>query len=335
LTKKRLIAALKIAIPLAFGLYLVWFFYDKLSQDDKNQLVSAFSKANYFWIILGLIPGILSHLSRAWRWRYALEPLGHKPTLTNSFLAVMSGYLINFALPRAGEASRCAMMYRYEKIPFAKGFGTVMAERVIDLGMLGLIALATLGLQMDKLDVFKERMEIFKAQTTGDSGFDLGKLLGWLILAGFVAVVVLFILKPNIRRKVIELMQGLWQGLMAVVRMKRKWSYIGHTLFIWAMYILMFALPFQSLQATSNIGMDGILAAFVAGTLGIVLVQGGLGVYPALVGLIVTVYVGDNAQFIHPEGLALGWLIWVSQTAMTVGVGAVCLFLAPRVNRGK
>lgn len=327
---------LKIALPLAFGLYLVWFFYDKLSEDDKNQMISAFGRANYFWILLGLVPGILSHLSRAWRWRYALEPLGYKPGLRNSFLFVMSGYLINFALPRAGEASRCAMLYRYDKVPFAKGFGTVMAERVIDLGMLGLIALTTLALQMDKLDVFRNRIETFKAQTAGNnSSFDLGQIITGLILAGIIVVIILLIFKPSIRKKVFELLQGMWQGLLAVVRMKRKWSYIAHTIFIWAMYLLMFALPFQSLDATSGIELNGILAAFVAGTLGIVVVQGGLGVYPALVGLIVTVYVGESDQFIHPEGLALGWLIWVSQTVMTVVVGAVCLFLAPRLNRKK
>jgi ribosomal protein S14 len=42
---------------------------------------------------LGLFFGILSHLSRAYRWKFMLEPLGYKPRFINSTLAVLIGIL--------------------------------------------------------------------------------------------------------------------------------------------------------------------------------------------------------------------------------------------------
>ena len=68
-----------------------------------------------------------------------LEPLGFKPKFTNSVLAVLVGYLVNLALPRAGEVSRATVMTNYEKIPFEKGFGTIVAERIADLIMMLLL----------------------------------------------------------------------------------------------------------------------------------------------------------------------------------------------------
>ena len=72
-------------------------------------MFDAFESANYFWLIFFSGFGLASHMSRAWRWRYLLEPLGSKPGFWPSYHAVMSGYLINYIFPRAGEASRAAI----------------------------------------------------------------------------------------------------------------------------------------------------------------------------------------------------------------------------------
>ncbi|NJN50160.1 MAG: flippase-like domain-containing protein, partial [Polaribacter sp.] len=109
--------------------FLVWYSLSKIS---ISTLVQYFKEANYFWIFLGLLFGILSHLSRAYRWKFMLKPLGYQPKFINSTLAVLIGYLVNLALPRAGEVSRAAVMANYEKIPFEKGFGTIVSERIAD-----------------------------------------------------------------------------------------------------------------------------------------------------------------------------------------------------------
>ena len=107
------------------GGFLVWY---SLTIVSPEELAKYFKEANYSWIALGLFFGILSHLSRAYRWKFLLEPLGYKPSFLNSTLAVLVAYLMNIFLPRAGEVTRAAVMTNYENIPFEKGFGTIVAD---------------------------------------------------------------------------------------------------------------------------------------------------------------------------------------------------------------
>ena len=114
---KTLKKLLKIILPLALGGFLVWY---SLSNISIAILISYFKNANYWWIGLGLFFGILSHLSRAYRWRFMLEPIGYSPKLGNSILAVLVGYLVNLAIPRAGEVSRAAVLANYENVSLKK-----------------------------------------------------------------------------------------------------------------------------------------------------------------------------------------------------------------------
>ena len=93
--KKTLIATLKIIIPLGIGLYLTWFFISNLSVKDQNDLKNAFFIADYSFVFYSIILMLLSHMSRAYRWKYMLEPLGHQPKFWKMFHSVMIGYLIN------------------------------------------------------------------------------------------------------------------------------------------------------------------------------------------------------------------------------------------------
>ena len=93
--------------------------------------------------LTSLILGILSHLSRAYRWQFLLEPLGYKPRFANSIMAVLIAYLLNLVIPRSGEFARAASVKKYENIPFEKAFGTIVAERVADvIILLGIISVA-------------------------------------------------------------------------------------------------------------------------------------------------------------------------------------------------
>jgi glycosyltransferase 2 family protein len=329
---KSLIAVLKILLPLAFGVFLIWLFYDALCEKEKADLFSAFGKADYFWVGISLLFGFASHISRAYRWKYMLAPMGYNVKFWNSYHAVMISNFVNLAFPRAGEISRAAVIAKTEKIPFQKGFGTVLAERAIDVGMLGIIFLMTLSLQFDKFDLFKHKLETF-GSAEGNCGnlfvFNLfAKLVMYGILAAILGVVLVYIFRKKFRERIKQFVKGIFEGVVAVFKMKKKMKYIFHTVFIWVMYICMFSICFYSLDSTANLGLDAMLPGFIAGTVGIILVQGGIGVYPAAVGLIITVYM-DQAGLvnIHPEALALGWIIWTSQTGMMIVLGLISMAL--------
>jgi len=142
---------LKIILPILLGVFLIWY---SLSKVPLSQLLDYFKNANYFYITLGMFFGLLSHLSRSYRWLFQLEPMGYKVRFANSFMAVFSAYLINYTIPRAGEVARASILTTYEGVPFEKGFGSIVAERFADLIMLLIIIGITLFLQFDYIVAF-------------------------------------------------------------------------------------------------------------------------------------------------------------------------------------
>lgn len=132
--KNTLIKILKIAIPLGIGVYLSWFFLSNI--EDKQKLWNQLKNANYMWVILSIFIAWISHYSRSIRWKYMLEPLGYKPQIKNLYHTVMIGYVMNLTVPRSGEFARGGFLSKKENLPFDKVFGTIVAERVIDVIML-------------------------------------------------------------------------------------------------------------------------------------------------------------------------------------------------------
>lgn len=330
--KRLVIGFLKVAVPLAIGIWLVFDTYDSLDQAQRQQLFAALRTADPWWLMIASVIGWLAHVSRAWRWGYLLEPLGHRTGFWDRYHAVMIGYFMNLFIPRAGEASRPASLQRSEKVPFEQGFGTTLAERVVDMVLLLLIALVTLLLQLDKVGLLQERIAAFRAEQAGTAPGS--SAWSWPLVAAVVLVVgiagaVLVLRNERWRSRAMDLLRGFGAGLATVLQTPHKAAFILHSLLIWGCYFAMFQFGLFSLPSTAEVPLAGALAAFVAGAIGIVLVQGGIGVYPAFVGLIITVYMGlpEGGGSIQPDALAVGWLLWLVQTLMLIVLGGLSLLL--------
>ena len=315
--KKPLKKTLKIILPLILGGFLVWY---SLSNISISTLVSYFQNANYWWIGLGLFFGILSHLSRAYRWKFILEPIGYKPKFTNSVLAVLVGYLVNLAIPRAGEVSRAAVLTNYEDVPFEKGFGTIVAERIADLIMMMTIILITLFVQFDF---------IYDLLT---KNFDPTKIIFFVVLLIIAFYVFTFFVKKakkGFLLKIKTFVFGLIEGVTSIFKMKNKWAFIFHTVFIWAMYVAMFWATIPAIEGL-QVPIGGVLIGFIAGGFSIAATSGGVGLYPVAV-------TGALALFGVPEepATAFGWIMWTAQTAMIVIFGGLSFLLLPIYNKNK
>jgi len=116
--KKTIISTLKVIIPLGLGIFLIWMVYKDLTPENISDINKSFHEINYVFLLLSVLFGIFSHLSRAWRWKYPLNHLGYKPKIYNSFFTTMIGYFANMGIPRSGEILRCGVMSKYENIPF-------------------------------------------------------------------------------------------------------------------------------------------------------------------------------------------------------------------------
>ena len=121
---------IKIFLPIFIGVFCIYISFRNIKFSDFTQY---FFEINYLWVIVGIILGALSHISRSYRWKYLINPLGYKLGFINSVLAVFSAYLINYTIPRAGDLARATMISKYENIPLEKTLGTIVAERAVDV----------------------------------------------------------------------------------------------------------------------------------------------------------------------------------------------------------
>lgn len=317
---KKIKSLLKVILPLAVGFFFVYLSYNSTSEEDRILIYSYIQKADLRFVMLSVFFGILSHLSRAYRWKYLLSPLGYQPRFINSVLAVLIAYIANLGIPRSGEILRATTLSSYEKIPFEKTFGTIVAERLVDLLILMGFVLTALVLQFDIIWSILSEKKISTAQIVIGLAF---------VIIGYIILKKLFTLSQNpliIRIK--NFFWGLAEGIMSLKNMPNKGRFIGHTLFIWLMYLAMFYVVKWTVPETASLGMNAILPAFVVGGLAISATNGGIGIYPFSVALVLAAFKISNES-----GLAFGWIMWTSQTLMIIVFGSLSFFVLPLVNR--
>ena len=290
--KKQVSSTLKIIIPIIIGVYLTWYFISHSTPQEKDSFIDAFKDANYGWIMLSLFAAFLSHLSRAYRWKFLLQPLGYTPNLRVAYHSVMIGYIINLTIPRSGELARAAYYSKYEDASTEKVFGTIVIERIIDLVMFGLIFLVALWLQTDS-----SQFDQIKAMSSSEESFPSWVMYTVLILG--VIFIGVFIVVKKIRDKFINLAKGILEGCLTVLKLENKLGFILHTLFIWGAYILMFWLTTLALPSMEGISLNAIFACFVAGAIAVGATPGGIGLYPIMVSAVLINlynYEGDAAN---------------------------------------
>ena len=319
---------LKVLVSLGLGVYLTWYLFDIMSEEDIAVFKKTIINSNYWLITLSLILALVSYFSRAYRWGYTLWPMGYKSSFKNQYHSIMIGYLVNMTIPRAGEFSRAVMLKRSDNIPIGPGFGTIVTERIIDMIiMFSLAALAILISPNETSIIFKRIKESFVGTSSEDGGS--GFWMYALIVFGLILLGLLFI--TRIRQRILEFLNSLKEGLSSIFKVKQYWAYLFHTLIIWISYLVMFALPFYAIEGTSNVPFSGMLLAFSFGALGISFTNGGMGAYPLLIGITTAYYLQkqgvENADAI---GNALGLVIWATQTIFLILLGLISLVLMPR-----
>jgi uncharacterized membrane protein YbhN (UPF0104 family) len=331
--KGKFVSAVKIAFFLSIGVFFIWLFLRKLTYEQKIEIWDSFIHANFYWLLLASFIGLLSHYLRALRWRSMLRPIGYNPSALNTFLAVMIGYFANMALPRLGEVTRCGVLNRYEKIPLNKSLGTVLAERSVDMLVFVVLFFFNLILFFDELEDYVGKNVVSPLQEKFSSQNDYSSPL-WFFVVVFLTVGVLLlvfrkkILAADAYRKVKNIFVGFWHGLWAISRIEKPFTFVFHSFLIWFLYFLMIYVCIFSLPETAHLGLGAGLSMLIFGSIGIMIVQGGIGIYPAIIAETLAIY-GLQAT----TGYALGWLTWTAQTVSIVLVGAVSLIILPIINK--
>jgi len=114
----------------------------------------------------------------------------------------------------------------------------------------------------------------------------------------------------------------------SILKMPHKWWFIVQTTLIWVLYIAMFWVVLLAFPETKHLGPDAVLVAFIAGSIAMVISNGGFGVYPVFVAEALLLY-GVSKE----TGAAFGLLMWASQTLLVIVFGLFCVIALPLFNK--
>lgn len=320
--KKKIITILKYTLFLALGIFLVWWQFSKMSNDQILQFKESLKHANYWLIIPVIIMALLSHLSRAVRWKILMAPMGYKPRTSTTFYTIMAGYLVNTFLPRAGEILKCSLLSKYAKIPMNKLIGTVLVERAFDLICYLMLIIFTILIQIRFVS------EYVKDKLSGLTSTKHG-MPGWIKIIAFISIIIIivsfikWVLKKYAHHSYIISLKGfhigLSEGFRTIQHLKKRRWFLAHTFFIWSMYLLEIYTGFFALDATAHLNLINACTVLSLATLGMIVSPGGIGAFPLAVQEVLLLYNIDNVSF--------GWLIWGISTAIIIIVGIICFTL--------
>lgn len=317
--KKLLGPFFKIILPILLGIFLIVYFYSKFTPKQWEELVSHFKNANYFIVFFSVILSLVSHIIRAYRWNFMLHPMGYYPKLINNYCAVQIAYLMNLFIPKSGEVSRAVVMDKYEKIPFEKGFGSIVAERIVDLIFLLLFTLIAVFLEFDKLTGYITSLIPFQ------------KLILLFIMFIIFMALFYFLLKRGKQKWILILktfIKGLKEGVFTIVTMPKKGRFIAYSVLIWLLYIFSFYVATLSLPETATINFNIVVITFVVGSFTFGFTNSGVGYYPlAIAGILLLFNIPETV------GTALGWIVWTSHILSLVIIGVICLIAMPIINK--
>lgn len=306
---------------MALGIFLVYYSYSKFTPEQLDEITFYFKKADYTFVALSVILTLISHILRATRWNLLLAPIGFKPRVLNNFMAISVAYLMNMFIPKSGEISRGIVLDKYEDVPFDKGFGTIISERVVDLVFLMAFTALALFLQFDELYAFLT--ETIKPSK-------LFMAFGALAILGLLFFVFLKYSKSTLQKKLKQFLLGLKDGVFSIFKMKQKTSFVIQTFLIWGLYFFSFYTAMFALPETSSIPFGTVVIAFVVGSFSFAFTNSGFGTYPFFVAAILAVFgIAETA------GTAFGWIVWTSNICSIVFFGGLSFLFLPIYNKVK
>ena len=306
---------LRILIPIILGVFFIYITFVITSQEERLLIIDYIKSAKIEYLLLAMFLGASSDIVRGLRWRLLSKAIGYNSGIINSIASVFMCYTSNMAIPRSGEVIRATFLSEYNKIPIGKAFGTIAAERVIDMSISISILFLVWALQYEIIleSFFKDNFLNFI-----DDNF-------WLIFFSInilIATVFILILKvESIKR----FFKSVLEGFLSLTKLKdRLFTFVFLSLLIWMCYILAFFVIKFSVTELNIIENNLIFPAFVVGVFSISLSNHGLGVYPLAIALFLSNF-GINTEI----GLSYGWLAWSCQAIITLIFGGLSFFVLP------
>jgi uncharacterized protein (TIRG00374 family) len=320
---------LKIGFFFLVGILLIWWSLHQIPPQEWDKFTKALAKSK-FWLIIPIffILG-LSHFIRALRWRLIMEPLGYKPSIMNTFLAVLIGYLANLAIPRLGEVLKCTLLAKYEKVPAEKIVGTIVAERAFDVISLGIVFLLALTLQFNVIKAGWQQLQSGGSAAT-TSNNNLFIILGIIAFLVIVAVILFFTLRhkfESIISPIKKIIKGVWEGVISATKLKKHNLFFFYSFSIWFLYLLATYIGLYGTEGTAS-SFSTAISCLAYASIGMIITPGGIGAYAFFMAKVL-----ELNGIEYTLGLANGTLQWFSQVIIVIVLGGLALIMLPFINK--
>ncbi len=307
---------------------LIWL---SLRGIDFAAFIDSLRSAHYGWILPVIGVTLLSHWIRAYRWQTLITALPKdsksRVSVLDLFASVMVGYMVNYAVPRAGEIARCTYLSTRKKLSFSALLGTVAIERIADLLVLGFGLFITLVLIREQLQPLIGQLSLPQLPWV------------WIVVCFLMIAITIYIglrlkITAPLRSRLFALITQFVNGIKTVYRTPKRWQLIWTTVVMWLMYGFMAYIPLLmfDLHTTAALSYwDGLAIMFI-GVLGILVpTPGGAGSFHFITILTLTSVYG----IIQSDAAAYAIFVHGAQLILYLTIGGVILLTSAVTSRAK
>ena len=273
---------LKYSITLLIAVVFLWFTFRDI---DFHVILASLGQISYGYVFIAMALSLISHLTRALRWRILCSALSDRVHLGAAFAALMIGYSANLALGRGGELVRVYSLHREEDVPIAGVLATVVVERILDVLALAILLGYSIVLFAEPLEHMLPGIQ----------------WIGLLMLTGCVLLLVALIVASKYREPVLVRFESLFQrisekaatpatrmldtflvGISSLHTPRQILGVVFYSLATWGLYIVVLYLMLEAFGFTVSpgIGLNGTVLLLVMTGIGVMVpTPGAFGTY--------------------------------------------------------
>lgn len=245
---------------------MAWLYHDF----DFSRLLEVVCRRDHaLWMAAALLFGIVANVLRSVRWQMLLRSAGVDVRLKHAIELVFISYLINSVTPRLGELTRCLLIRRGNAAVASRALGTVVVEKLADVGCLLLVVTAAVSVRWTDTTALLGRL-------TGGLSQRLPGYAVALIIVG--AVCLLLAVSIPLRRRLRSFFSNLWRGMTAISRLQSPLRFVLLCTGIWLSNFLQLFLLVPCFETLSFMGWREALQVFAMASVGMLLpTPGGAG----------------------------------------------------------
>lgn len=251
-------------IPLAVSVGLCYMLFTSIDFAEMRTIVREQCRPQ--WLLLAMAISVLSHVARAARWQLQLRALSLRSGLWELTLSIFGTYAVNLVFPRLGEVWRTTYISRRSGAPFSEVFGSMVAERLVDMCTVVLILTATFFLASGHMIDYLQG----SAGAVGELAGMLGSPWMWALFAGGLTGGWIYVARSRspLALKVREAVSGLWHGFAVLATMPGRGRWLLLTIAIWGcyfvqLYVAFYAFPFTAALTSAPGGVIAVLVTYV------------------------------------------------------------------------